>query len=311
ATNQAGDASNSDASNSDDGPDDSASTSGTGYITARQRRLMKKKGLDIEDIKQGVAEEMPKDEQKAKEPKINPTLQTVPRGKRTKMKRAKAKYADQDEEDRELYMNLLQASVGGCGRPRYQKREKGKKAKQQAQEKAKQQVNSKTIKGGGGKQQQQKGANKGLKKQHVQPAPSQITDAPTTTDGDSAVLVPENKENKAEHMKPEVVDDEPEMDVHTEVVSVLSTLTGQPNGTDEFLFAMAYCAPYASMHNFKYKVKALPGLTKKGKASKFAREIFIKSADVPIEKDLIRAIGDNELITRLPNKVKISNVGKK
>ena len=54
---------------------------------------------------------------------LNQQAQALSRGKRSKARRAKDKYADQDEEDRELAMQLLassgvcQAAAPGCLQP--------------------------------------------------------------------------------------------------------------------------------------------------------------------------------------------------
>ncbi|CAM9850491.1 unnamed protein product, partial [Choristocarpus tenellus] len=50
--------------------------------------------------------------------------------------------------------------------------------------------------------------------------------------------------------------------------SDLDRLTGKPLNDDVLLYAVAVCAPYMSLRDFKYKVKLTPGHQKRGKASK-------------------------------------------
>eukprot|EP01134_Creolimax_fragrantissima_P004497 CFRG4497T1 len=290
----------------------STSKHGTGYVTAKQRRVMKKKGIALSDIKKGIYEDIREDEREMPTPKPKVRIDSVPvipRGKRTKMKRAKAKYADQDEDDKELYMSLLKSTVDEASTAKNgRKDKKGKKGKDQAQKHIHNKGRGKQLANKGSDRESETQKKAQSEKIQYQPSttailePSMPTNFAVATPVDNGV----QKDKADEH-----VDQEPDMDLTTEVVSVLNTLTGQPRADDMFMFAMAYCAPYSSMQNFKYKVKALPGTQKKGKASKHARDIFIKSSDVPIEKDLIRAIGDNELTLRLPSKVKISNPAKK
>jgi hypothetical protein len=48
---------------------------------------------------------------------------------------------------------------------------------------------------------------------------------------------------------------------------------GRPNDDDILMFAIPICAPYAVMHDYKYKVKLTPGTGKRGKATKTALQV--------------------------------------
>ena len=44
----------------------------------------------------------------------------------------------------------------------------------------------------------------------------------------------------------------------------LAALTGKPHANDILLFAIPVCAPYEVLKDYKFKVKILPGGSKKG-----------------------------------------------
>lgn len=103
-------------------------------LTAKQRRQMKKKtsvGMNDknncenqENVEIDPGTELAKRESDARKNKQPITQQTViKRGKKSKLKKIKEKYGDQDEEDRELMMHFL----GSAGAPKESKgRKKGK-----------------------------------------------------------------------------------------------------------------------------------------------------------------------------------------
>lgn len=57
----------------------------------------------------------------------------------------------------------------------------------------------------------------------------------------------------------------------------IDSLTGIPHPDDELLFAVAMCAPVASTINYTYRIKLVPGSTKKGKAVKTVLHIWLTS----------------------------------
>ena len=90
-------------------------------------------------------------------------------------------------------------------------------------------------------------------------------------------------------------------------MKILDSLTGQPLVEDNLLFAVPVCAPYSSMQNYKYKVKVLPGMNRRGKAAKTALQLFIRDKTATDrEKDLLKAIKDQDISKNLPNKIKIA-----
>lgn len=93
----------------------------------------------------------------------------------------------------------------------------------------------------------------------------------------------------------------------TDDIQILNSLTGQPHPEDELLYAIPCCAPYNAMTNYKFKVKLLPGTTKRGKAAKMAINMFQhdKMASAR-EKDLLRIMKDADISRNMPGKVKVA-----
>ena len=51
-------------------------------------------------------------------------------------------------------------------------------------------------------------------------------------------------------------------------------LTGNPLPNDILLYAVPVCAPYTALQSYKYRVKIIPGTTKKGKGTLFTYSEF-------------------------------------
>lgn len=109
-------------------------------LSAKERRNMRKKGASVlttddkisDDAEAQGEEGTSKDRSKSKtEVDSGKAKQPIApqggakRGKKSKLKKIKEKYADQDEEDRELMMQIL----GSAGAPKESKRKKGKEGK--------------------------------------------------------------------------------------------------------------------------------------------------------------------------------------
>jgi hypothetical protein len=87
------------------------------------------------------------------------------------------------------------------------------------------------------------------------------------------------------------------------------TLTALPTEDDELLFALPVCAPYSVLSSYKYKMKLTPGTQKKGKAARQAIGMLSAAAGGR-ERDLMRAVTDDELVRVMLGNVKISASGK-
>ena len=88
------------------------------------------------------------------------------------------------------------------------------------------------------------------------------------------------------------------------------TLTSQPRDDDQLLFAVPVCAPYSVLVAYRYKIKLTPGVQKRGKAAKQAIGVLSASTTNARERDLIRAVGDDELVRVMVGNVKVAAPGK-
>ncbi|XP_060516930.1 ribosome quality control complex subunit NEMF homolog [Cylas formicarius] len=102
------------------------------------------------------------------------------------------------------------------------------------------------------------------------------------------------------------VNDDDEPTVQAEV-DMIDSLTGIPFADDELLFAVPVVAPYNTLSNYKFKVKLTPGTARRGKAARTALTMFLKDRGITQrEKDLLKAVKDEQLARNLPGKVKLS-----
>uniref|UniRef100_A0A8C4XQT5 Ribosome quality control complex subunit NEMF n=1 Tax=Falco tinnunculus TaxID=100819 RepID=A0A8C4XQT5_FALTI len=253
---------------------------GRRHLSAKERREMKKK-------KQQNSENLEPPEEKQKEmetqpppaPNTNKSVlppQPIKRGQKSKMKKIKEKYKDQDEEDRELIMKLL----GSAGSNKEEKGKKGKKGKAKEEPAKKQQQKPKAVHHGAGRGKE------------TLPA---------------GVLLHESQDPALEEQQDEKEEQDQDQPGVEEGEALLDSLTGQPHPEDILLFAVPICAPYTTMANYKYKVKLTPGTQKKGKAAKIALHNFMQSKEASArEKDLFRSVKDTDLSRNIPGKVKVS-----
>lgn len=123
------------------------------------------------------------------------------------------------------------------------------------------------------------------------------------------VETPEEKEEEEQQQEEEeeIEDDDqdaPKKDFDAQ--KLINSLVVSPEPEDNLLYAVPVCAPYSSMNAYKFKVKLIPGSTKRGKASKTALAIFLKEKSATErEKDLLKAIKDQDISKNMPSKVKI------
>ncbi|KAG9481151.1 hypothetical protein GDO78_010418, partial [Eleutherodactylus coqui] len=119
---------------------------GRKHLSAKERREMKKKKRpdDSEDTKPMENSEKVEASVPQSSPQDGAVLQPLKRGQKSKMKKIKEKYKDQDDEDRELIMQLL----GSAGSNKEEKAKQGKKGKTKEEPTKKQ---PQKAKGGPGK----------------------------------------------------------------------------------------------------------------------------------------------------------------
>lgn len=94
-----------------------------------------------------------------------------------------------------------------------------------------------------------------------------------------------------------------------EDLKLLNSLTGQPAAEDILLYAIPVVAPYSAISNYKYRVKVMPGSSKRGKAAKTALGLFVNDKTASQrEKDLLKSCKDQDLARNLPNKIKMTAI---
>ncbi|XP_062863885.1 ribosome quality control complex subunit NEMF-like [Trichomycterus rosablanca] len=258
---------------------DNTAPQGKKYISAKQRREMKKRQR-LDSNEQQEEPEPKKEENQAssvtnQSSKNAGSTQPLKRGQKNKLKKIKDKYKDQDEEDRELMMKLL----GSAGSNKEEKGKKGKKGKEEM------------VKRVPPKPAQKPKAAANVVKKADQPG----------AEGSPA------GEDHAEQDDKEAEDLDQENPGAEEGENFLDSLTGQPHPDDVLMFAVPVCAPYTALSNYKHKVKLTPGTQKKGKAARTAVFSFMRARETSArEKDLFRSVKDTDLSRNVPGKVKVS-----
>ncbi|KNE61040.1 hypothetical protein AMAG_06796 [Allomyces macrogynus ATCC 38327] len=245
-----------------------------GRISRAERRRMKKGGTSATDLDADANDNSrpatppspppaPKGKAKGKgkqsdpKPAPPPVPQAAPnvRGKKGKLKKLKAKYADQDDEDRQLAQEVLKSHQGP--------QPKGKKEKKKAA-KAAQQAEIQRLR----EEQRAKEAAEAAETGAVdQPPRGKPWAKPDPAEG--AAEDEEDEEDAAQAVAEGAA---------ATVAELMDSLTGQPHIDDGVVSAIAVCAPYAALQQYKYKVKLTPGSMKKGKASKLCVQLFLKAA---------------------------------
>ncbi|XP_047133052.1 ribosome quality control complex subunit NEMF isoform X1 [Hydra vulgaris] len=248
-------------------------------ISAKQRRDLKKK------VKQNDNEDndtVPESSNNIKEKLESTTKNKVPanksvaevktcdppkRGAKAKLKKINEKYKDQDEEDRQLFQEIIRSNEPA--------RPPKKTGKNKIKEK-----NTKQV-------QQQK---REVKKNTVETI---------------IIEQPEGDQSLTNNIIAN--DEEPDEEIEKENITIIDSLTGCPLEDDILLHAIPLCAPYSSLQNYKFKVKLTPGTGKRGKAAISSLHSFLMTKGISDwEKDLLKCLKDSDISRNLPGKVKVS-----
>ncbi|CAL8078375.1 unnamed protein product [Calicophoron daubneyi] len=213
------------------------------------------------------------------------------RGQKSKLKKIKQKYGEQDDEEREIRMKILQ----------------GDAAKVSQHHKRLDAVGFRTF-------DSQEGSDDDADKQ-----------SSSSDEAQSSELSPLNSQSDISHvpaafLKP-VPEQKREAERNDSLVErlgkcrildegwfpILNTLTGQPDEEDVLLYALPVCAPYSTLANYKFKVKLTPGTSKRGKAVKTTLNAFaMGSSTTAREKELIRALKEEDVSRNFLNFVKLT-----
>ena len=262
-------------------------------MSAKERRAQKKKGKkggkasDDDDDDDNFVDPLAQLSSPTKAGKAAGAGKPLPRGKAAKLKRAKAKYGDQDDEDRELAMAFL---------------------------------------GADGTKKSSKSATDGqttVTADVTKPeAPTAPTPAPAPFKQRDAEKRARREAKAAEDAEDVVADDdnderggatdvtvsvEERLKADAERVSFINRIVGAPFKEDDIEYALPVCAPIAATNALKYRMKVTPGSQKKGKAAKVAMEILMRApfASKP-ELDAMRALADADVAHVFPSGCKVS-----
>ncbi|GLT34754.1 hypothetical protein SLA2020_092530 [Shorea laevis] len=291
----------------DNHEDNKASVRDKPYISKTERRKLKKgQSSDASNSKVGKGNEKVK-ESGGSVSQPNTDAQNkkqgsgkMSRGQRGKLKKIKEKYADQDEEERNIRMALL-ASAG-----KVIKNDGGSENENATNDKEKKpaaRVPEDAI----------KVCYKCKKPGHLSRDCQEHPDDTLHTDesgirDDHRVGVDDSSELDRVAME--------EDDVHEigedekEKLNDVDYLTGNPLPSDILLYAVPVCGPYNALQSYKYRVKIIPGSAKKGKAAKTAMNLFSHMPEATNrEKELMKACTDPELVAAIIGNVKITAAG--
>nr|CAH8831074.1 unnamed protein product [Trichobilharzia regenti] len=247
-----------------------------------------------------VDKEVVKENEKSHETQV-PLLKQQPlkRGLKSKLKKIKQKYSEQDEDERLLCMKILQ---GGDAKPSqyHQILERDNLSSQNEEEKST--PDNETICGQDSDDDDEK------KDELCVDDEAEPLNSPTNPDDNHSIK--SNDEKSLQDLEIEDAIDNEEFSDETkedDLIQMLNSLTGQPYEDDLLLYAIPVCGPYSAMLKYKYRVKLNPGITKRGKASKMAMFQFTSDKSATNrERELMRAMKDEEVPRNFPGCVKIT-----
>ncbi|OWM88012.1 hypothetical protein CDL15_Pgr016585 [Punica granatum] len=275
------------------------------YVSKAERRKLKK-GQKSNDADTVVEE----GDNKAKESDVSVSqseknVQQVKqgaaklsRGQRSKLKKIKEKYADQDEEERNSRMALLSPA--------------GKVLKDGGELQRENTEPSKEKQLASGPEDALKICYKCKRVGHLSRDCREHPEE--TSSGHSNGQVEDTAHLGSKDAMDRVNMEED--DIHEigeeekEKLNDVDYLTGNPLPSDILLYAVPVCGPYNALQSYKYRVKITPGTAKKGKAAKMAMNLFSHMPEATSrEKELMKACTDPELVAAIIGNVKVSAAG--
>ena len=175
------------------------------------------------------------------------------------------KYADQDEEERAMRLELLGSVKKSDGRD--------KKIDEKNSEKA--------------KEKKEKNIEK-VKDNNIEKASKQ--EKQQDNDTTLATAVEENEEETNEESVEFIAAD---------------YFAFNPEESGQYPFALPVCFPTSALSSARFRIKLVPGTLKKGKAVKSAVSLLTNVSTCANQqwRDLMRAVPENEMLTVMPAKV--------
>ncbi|KAF0686277.1 Aste57867_21883 [Aphanomyces stellatus] len=222
----------------------SAGKPGKKIMSAKERRDLKKKKAAAHDEAEMERRDAEAAAAAVKQPKAKTSTPAPVRGKQGKLKKMKKKYADQDEDERVLRMQLLGHAVVPT-----------------PSEAGTEDVEPSVA---GGDEDDDDDESK---------AGDDVASSVASIDEEKEAFFKMQRERKMQLLEQE--------EEEAQNATFLETFTGNPLPNDILLFAMPMCAPYSTLELYTYKVKLTPGTQKKGKAVQFAVDHFLKLRPKP------------------------------
>uniref|UniRef100_A0A5B6ZXF4 Putative nuclear export mediator factor Nemf isoform X1 n=1 Tax=Davidia involucrata TaxID=16924 RepID=A0A5B6ZXF4_DAVIN len=279
------------------------------YISKAERRKLKKgpKNSTVAATVEHEKEEVEDNNEDVSQPDKNVANSRpdgggkISRGQRSKLKKIKEKYANQDEEERRIRMALL-ASAG-----KVQKDDESQNEKE---------AMDKGTKPVAGPDDAPKICYKCKKPGHLS---RDCQEHPNdTVHGHPNGGIEDNNPHAslgstANEMDKVAMEEDDIHEIGEEEKGKLNDvdyLTGNPLPNDILLYAVPVCGPYSALQSYKYRVKIIPGTAKKGKAAKMAMNLFSHMPEATTrEKELMKACTDPELVAAIIGNVKITAAG--
>jgi predicted ribosome quality control (RQC) complex YloA/Tae2 family protein len=203
----------------------------------------------------------------------------LPRGKRSKLKKIKKKYGEQEEEERAIALTVLGAKkVKEMDGPGVATSEQGDEGDQAQDKQCIEDV-------------------KGSKQVAAQPP---------------RISRRQDKKDVIRLMDEEGIEELNELE--KESLDVLSMLTANPFPDDIVQYALPICAPYNALSGYRYRAKLLPGAVKRGKAYRSALVLFLRQAEKDMrsfvqERDAMRATPENDAVHMMLGNVRVMAPG--
>ncbi|GLE03101.1 hypothetical protein PINS_up011980 [Pythium insidiosum] len=282
-----------------------ASRDGKKRLSAKQRHDLKKgKSIDVDNTPVPSTDTKTQKASGAKSEKKSDSgaaQSASVRGKKGKLKKMKKKYADQDEEDRRVRMQALGHAVADV--------DDGKSVA----------ASEENVDHANDSDDKEDATNEATREVPVR----------------DEAYIRQQREKKEKYLEQE--------EEEAEQLDFFDAFTGAPLPQDMLLHAMPMCAPYSSLLRYKYKVKLTPGSVKKGKAAKTALEYLLETnlreekdlltaqrraqkpeaseatggeteehggvEHVLVQRELLRCVTENELVTCMVGPVKVSAPG--
>ncbi|CAN8253544.1 unnamed protein product [Cochlearia groenlandica] len=262
------------------------------YMSKAERRKLKmgQSGNIVADVNIGKEKQQQNEKVIVNKsiPDNKPAVEKVSRGHKGKLKKMKEKYADQDEEERKIRMALLASS----GRPQKNDVESQNAKPAVTEEKKPSEETDDAVKICYRCKKVGHLARDCLAK-FLSEKDKVVTEKVVM---DKVVMEEDDIHEVGEEEKEKLID--------------VDYLTGNPLAMDILLYAVPVCGPYNALQSYKYRVKAIPGSMKKGKAAKTAMNLFTHMSEGTVrEKELMKACTDPELMAALVGNVKITAAG--